>query len=136
MVSRGRIVAAAIAVACLAAYLERAELARLAIGAVGLHICYRCLKQRLGIRPRPSTRAGSRTMLEVAAAAVGGGILSILVGRRASSPTHPCAQCGGPIAAPSRRVYCEPSCAHYARLERAERERKTAALEELGGVPY
>jgi hypothetical protein len=34
---------------------------------------------------------------------------------------HPCAQCGAPIEAPSKALYCAPLCRRYARLQRHAR---------------
>jgi hypothetical protein len=57
------------------------------------------------------------------------------LGRRADNG-HPCGQCGAPIEPPSRAEYCSPACRRYARLARAEAERRADQLEGFGGVPY
>lgn len=53
---------------------------------------------------------------------------------------HPCLQCGAPIEAPSKALYCSPFCRRYARLERDARspdpwasERAAVRLRVLAG---
>ena len=50
--------------------------------------------------------------------------------------SHPCGQCGVPIAAPSRAEYCSPACRRYAHLTRAETARRATALAQYGEVPF
>jgi hypothetical protein len=121
------LVIAATAATAATAYIYRADLLRLALAFAGMRLCYGALKARLGIRSTGSHR--TRTLLEFVLTAIGG----VLVGRLT---THPCGQCGRPIGAPSRAEFCSPACRRYARFEREETERRAAALERFGAVPF
>lgn len=94
--------------------------------AFALRLVYAKIRKNAGLKPR---KRASKGVFELAVGAAGG----YLAGRHGS--THPCGQCGVPIGAPSRAVYCSPACRRYAQLERQETERRAARLEALGGVP-
>lgn len=95
------------------------------------------------LHPRRPRRG--RTMLELAAAAIGGGAVAHKrdtrrqttqsAGRTVAEVTHPCSGCGHPIGAPSRAAYCSPQCRQYARLEREQTERRARQLTAFGDVP-
>ncbi len=99
----------------------------LAAAVVAARFAWVVIRAKLGIR---KTRRSGKSLWEVGFASLAG----YLFGARRRDG-HACLQCGHPIAAPSRAMYCSPACRKYAALERAATEERSARLAAFGDVP-
>lgn len=126
--SAGAIVMAVAAIV-LAVVVFRHQLWHLALTVAGLRVFWMVARHKLGMKPR---RKQGRGLAELGLAAVGGAVVA-----RRRAPTHACGQCGHPISAPSRAVYCSPLCRDFAAKERRKREVDARALAAYGDtIPW